>query len=117
MDALLLYHSIGSYISHIIWDAVYLDRCIARDSSNYMELEAQEVYAPGDWQTAEAQGDTGGKIGCIKKEGYEEGIPVWKVFAFHYWRGAKSPLGMRWTLAPINYKSFYVNEDNFFLGQ
>lgn len=108
MDALFLYQPLAPRVRLLMLDNVYLERCIARSSENYLELESHEVYAPGDWQD--------GVKGCIKKEGFEEGIPVWKVFIFHYWKGAKGPLGPKWTLSPIDYGSFDSSEKNNFVG-
>jgi DNA mismatch repair protein MSH3 len=57
------------------------------------------------------------KKGCIKKKGFEDGIPVWQSFMFHFWPTSASPLGNEWTLAPENYRA--DNPDgigNYYLG-
>ena len=111
MDVLFLYQALASIVSIpvVIVDAVYLDSCVSRSDSNYRELESAETYAPGDWQT--------GVKGCVKRKGFEEGIPVWKLFAWHFWPGSRSPLGARHTLSPMNYSVDNPADANFFLGE
>jgi hypothetical protein len=67
------------------------------------------IHTPGDWQNDM-------KKGCIKQEGFEEGIPIWKSFSFHFWPTNPHPLGEKWTLAPYDYNEVSGME-NFFLGE
>lgn len=55
---------------------------------------------------------------CIKTPTHPLGIPVWKMFSFHFWTGAEHPLGNRWTLSPENYPILAPgnSKDNFYLG-
>ncbi|KAF4588774.1 hypothetical protein EYR40_010329 [Pleurotus pulmonarius] len=55
---------------------------------------------------------------CIKTLTHPLGVPVWKMFSFHFWTGAEHPLGNRWTLSPENYPVLAPgnSKDNFYLG-
>ncbi|TFK55828.1 hypothetical protein OE88DRAFT_1731469 [Heliocybe sulcata] len=54
---------------------------------------------------------------CIKSEHNPLGIPVWKLFSFHFWTGECHPLGGAWTLSPENFPETTTNSlDNFYLG-
>ncbi|KAI0318456.1 hypothetical protein OF83DRAFT_21938 [Amylostereum chailletii] len=52
---------------------------------------------------------------CIKTPHNPLGIPIWKIFAFSFWPGVKSPLGARWTLSPEPY-SLDGHEETFYTG-
>jgi hypothetical protein len=41
-----------------------------------------------------------GHDACLRTQDNPAGIPVWKIFAFHFWPGAATPLGTKWTLSP-----------------
>ncbi|KAJ8502525.1 hypothetical protein ONZ45_g11674 [Pleurotus djamor] len=55
---------------------------------------------------------------CIKTPSHPLGIPVWKMFSFHYWTGGDHPLGSPWTLSPENYPLLNPKNSglNFYLG-
>ncbi|KAJ8523351.1 hypothetical protein ONZ45_g166 [Pleurotus djamor] len=55
---------------------------------------------------------------CIKNTKHPLGIPVWKMFTFHFWTGPRHPLGNAWTLSPENYPLIDpVNSaGNYYLG-
>ncbi|KAL7413572.1 hypothetical protein BDY24DRAFT_388955 [Mrakia frigida] len=54
---------------------------------------------------------------CIKQSSDDAlGIPLWKVFSFHFWAGPNHPLGSRWTLSPEPPPDRYGGEPNFDLG-
>lgn len=93
MDTLIFYQTMPDLVKVIIWESKDFQDCMKRNEANHVDLE--EDFAKGTWQT--------GTKGCIKKEGFEEGIPVWKSFLFHFWGDNRSPLGPQWTLSPIDY--------------
>lgn len=53
---------------------------------------------------------------CVKSRENPGGIPIWKVFTFHFWADANHPLGPKWTLAPEDYKSVFGDKGNTYLG-
>lgn len=54
---------------------------------------------------------------CIKSAQNPSGLPIWKLFAFHFWMDAPHPLGEKWTLSPEDYKSENPNnQGNTYLG-
>jgi len=93
MDTLLIHNYLGSLIPIIIWESDLLQKCTERNESNYISTENE--YSSGGWQT--------GEKGCIKRKGFESGIPIWKSFEFHFWGWADHPLGLEWTLTPEDY--------------
>ncbi|GFZ42607.1 hypothetical protein JCM24511_00324 [Saitozyma sp. JCM 24511] len=101
MDTLLIYQAIPDLVKMVIWEGSLYENCYKRNDENHLEQGAD-----GGWQT--------GKKGCIKRTGFEDGIPVWKSFIFHYWRDALSHLGHNWTLAPENYARGGIG--NYYLG-
>jgi len=106
MDTLLIYQYLPELVRVIIWEGSILDDCVRRNEDNYLDTEPH--FAPGQWQV--------GKKGCIKKPGFENGIPLWKSFSFHYWAGSAHFMGSRWTLSPENYGGDDPN-GNFYLGK
>ncbi|EJT99470.1 hypothetical protein DACRYDRAFT_23617 [Dacryopinax primogenitus] len=42
---------------------------------------------------------------CIKSESNPVGVPIWKIFTFHFWDGEQHPLGRPWTLSPEDYRT------------
>lgn len=102
MDTLLIYQAIPDLVKMVIWEGSLYENCYKRNDENHLEQGAD-----GGWQT--------GKKGCIKRTGFEDGIPVWKSFIFHYWRDALSHLGHNWTLAPENYARGGIG--NYYLGE
>ena len=36
--------------------------------------------------------DPNEKLGCIKRVGFEQGIPLHKIRVFHFWQGMRHPL-------------------------
>jgi DNA mismatch repair protein MSH3 len=93
MDTLMIYQAMPDRVAMIFWEGSEFDKCRDRDETNYLQTETE--HTPGQWQT--------GKKGCIKKEGFDEGIPVWKNFMFHFWGNPVSPLGYNWTVSPEDY--------------
>ncbi|KAL7420898.1 hypothetical protein Q5752_004852 [Cryptotrichosporon argae] len=93
MDALLIYEHLAPLVSIVIWDRNQLNRCLARNDSVHVENEEWRVT--GAWQT--------GTKGCIARPEYPQGVPLHKVFVWHFWGSVASPLGPTWTLAPENY--------------
>jgi len=69
MEALHIYQTIPDMIPIVIFEGSELDNCINRSPSHIDDTENDAT--PGYWQPRD-------RIGCIKKRGYEEGIPIWK---------------------------------------
>ncbi|KZO90816.1 glycosyltransferase family 18 protein [Calocera viscosa TUFC12733] len=42
---------------------------------------------------------------CVKSALNPLGIPIWKIFSFHFWDGDHHPLGGPWTLSPEDYRT------------
>jgi hypothetical protein len=58
---------------------------------------------------------------CAQTPDHPHGIPLWKMFAFHFWDSSNDhPLGALWTLAPEPYSTFSKHverkEHNFYAG-
>jgi hypothetical protein len=112
MDTLMMYQHIPDHVKIVIWEGEQLRRCMARNDTHFDEsvFKGEEMqHSPGTWQDDM-------KKGCIKKEGFEHGIPIWKSFSFHFWPTNPHPLGEKWTLAPYDYNAVNGME-NFHLGK
>lgn len=111
MNTLLVYQHLPEMIPAIIIEGATLQVCIERNETNYAALETKE-NRPGIWQT--------GKKACVQRPDFPEGIPLWKMFAFHFWGGTMTPLGHRWTLSPEDYAAHEgkpASEGNYYLGE
>ena len=60
---------------------------------------------------------TAGSTGCIKRVGFERGIPIWKAFVLHFWAGSATPLGGNWTLSPEDWEQWQPGRGNNYLGR
>lgn len=108
METLQIYQQIPDMIPIIIFEGSELEKCIARNDTT--EAETDDGSLPGLWQKPD-------RIGCIKREGFEEGIPIWKSFAFHFWQHPASPIGQNWTLSPEDYEIWQPGRGNNYLGE
>lgn len=109
METLFIYQSLPDLIPVVIWEGGNLRRCIARNSTNHIEMEQKDEES-GAWQH--------GIQGCIQTPHFPLGVPIWKSFAFHFWDNAASPLGREWTLAPEDYGAMdRDHEGNHYLGK
>lgn len=58
--------------------------------------------------------------GCVKRKGFEDGIPLWKMFSLHFWANPWHPLGTAWTLSPEDFEKtndkHSGNDYNTYLG-
>jgi hypothetical protein len=108
MDALQIYQQIPDLVPVVILEGDALAGCVKRNAETASETDSND--APGTWQAPD-------RIGCVKRPGFEEGIPVWKLFAFHFWPGPNSALGGNWTLSPEDYGSWMPNKGNYYLGK
>lgn len=109
MDTLLVYQKIPTMVQAVIWEGNEYRHCIARNETNYEELEAQEADADGTWQQ--------GRKACIQSHRYAEGIPYWKSFVFHFWANPVTDLGGNWTLSPEDYSKInWDGQGNQFIG-
>jgi len=103
-----IYQSIPDLVSLLYVQPNTLDDCLARNNSNYLDLRLEGDF-PTDWQTP-------GRHGCVKRPGYEEGIPLWKMMGWGWWEGPVHPLGRVWSVAPENWGHFKHNDGNTYLG-
>jgi DNA mismatch repair protein MSH3 len=108
METLQIYQQIPDLIPIIIFEGSELEKCVARNDET--EDETDDDSSPGLWQRPD-------RIGCIKREGFEEGIPIWKSFAFHFWQHPASPIGSNWTLSPEDYEAWQPGRGNNYLGE
>ncbi|WVQ74576.1 hypothetical protein IAR50_004177 [Cryptococcus sp. DSM 104548] len=108
METLTLYQSLSDRVHNIIWEGTELDKCVKRTKDTWESTE--HVEGPGTWQQED------GRFGCIKRPGYEDGIPLGKSFTFHFWENPRHPLGQQFTLAPEDYAGWNGGAGNYFLG-
>ncbi|WVQ93401.1 hypothetical protein IAU59_000471 [Kwoniella sp. CBS 9459] len=115
MDTLTLYQGLSERVRLVVWEGTELKSCLKRNESNWKDLELD--HTPGKWQKAidtqiqKDKKETGEKsarsgFGCIKKDGFEAGIPLRKSFTFHFWEGSENPLGHDFTLAPEDFSQW-----------
>ena len=110
MDTLMIHQHIPDLVKVIIWESEQMRRCMARTGTNHdmTKLSDEEwVHSPDDWQKDM-------KKGCMKRQGFEDGIPLWKGFSFHFWPTPSHPLGEKWNLAPYDYSN--LRKNHFHLG-
>ncbi|RXK40427.1 hypothetical protein M231_02260 [Tremella mesenterica] len=106
LDTVLVYQTIPDLVTSIWWASADFLKCLQCNDENYQSTE--KPFGAGR--------QTGTK-GCPKKEGFEDGIPVWKSWIFHFWQDPRHPLGHGWTLAPEDYAKWKPGkEQNRYLG-
>lgn len=108
MDALQIYQAIPDLVPIVIFEGSDLDDCIKRNRETADQTDTVET--PGTWQPLD-------RIGCIRRKGFEEGIPIWKTFVFHFWAGPATPLGSNWTLSPEDWNLWNPGKGNHYLGK
>lgn len=92
-------------VKHIFFEAGDLELCYQREAQVNENIRDGDF---GDWQHV--------KIGCIKKPGFEEGIPLWKAHAFHGWAGPAHPLGPNFTVSLENFRDMGIGS-NYYIGE
>ncbi len=107
MDFFYIYQHIPELVRIVIWEASILQDCMNRNLSNFPETESE--WAQGSWQK--------GTKGCIQKPGFEDGTPIWKSFAMHFWATPESVLGGGWNLSPEDYGKWLPGLGNHYLGK
>ncbi|KAH8083263.1 hypothetical protein HD553DRAFT_58705 [Filobasidium floriforme] len=141
LETLDIYQAIPKLISRVIIDRIEVDQCVgygrpaklrledfakgrARNMTDEemlrweLQSEAAEEGSSWGFKVLENQ-DAFERGGCIRREGYPQGIPLWKIFSFHFWQGPGHPLGRNWTLSPEDYKKHPCQNGspgNFYLG-
>jgi hypothetical protein len=108
-EMLLIHQAIGDMIPVIFSQPSILEHCIERNNTNYLDIDWRTGFPP-DWQRP-------GHHGCIKKQGFEDGIPLWKFLSWAWWESAMHPLGKTWTVGPEDWGKFKFNEGNTYLGK
>ena len=105
MDMVYMHDYLGDSIKVYLAEGELIDQCVERNNTVYH----YDPMISGDFQDPE-------RLGCIKRKGFEEGIPLWKLFAFQWWAHPRHPWGARWTLSPENYTE-WGGGNNHFLGE
>ncbi|WWC87869.1 uncharacterized protein L201_002767 [Kwoniella dendrophila CBS 6074] len=111
MDTLTIYQGLKDKVKTILWEGSELKKCLARNQSNWEDLEVS--HTPGTFQN---QSKDENQFGCIRKPDYPQGIPLEKSFTFHFWSGPENPLGRHFTLSPENYAMWNGGKGNHYLG-
>jgi hypothetical protein len=107
MEAYLMYSHMPDMVKTVIFEPLFGEQCAERNNDNYLDTEDDDAEA--SWQT--------GEKGCGRRVGFEDGIPLWKVFAYHFWTGPSGPLGHTWTLAPEDWAARRGGHGNQYLGE
>ena len=105
MDMVYMHDYLGDSIKLYLAEGEVIDQCVDRNNTVYQH----DPMITGDFQDPERRG-------CIKRKGFEEGIPLWKLFAFQWWAFPRHPWGARWTLSAENYTE-WGGGNNQFLGR
>ena len=92
MDMLYMHEHLGETIKVYLAEGGVISDCVERNNTVFRH----DPMISGDFQDPNRRG-------CIKRKGYEEGIPVWKTFALNLWAHSLHPLGSRWTVSIENY--------------
>lgn len=106
-EALTMWLAVPEMITRFIMEASDLEACIARDEKHQTNHLHNDH---GEWQEMQQV-----KVGCIKKKGYEEGIPMWMVHSFHGWPNAAHILGSNFTVSLEPFREMGVGS-NYYLG-
>ncbi|KAK8846595.1 hypothetical protein IAR55_005681 [Kwoniella newhampshirensis] len=107
-EMLFIYRSIPDLIPILLLQPSNVEKCVARNNSYYLDQNLASGF-PIDWETP-------GRHGCVKRVGYEEGIPLWKMFSWAWWEAPLHPMGRIWTLGPEDWGYFKHNLGNTYLG-
>jgi hypothetical protein len=107
MEAYLIYSHMPDMVKTVIFEPLWGDQCYERNNDTYLDSEDEETDAT--WQT--------GEKGCGRRVGFEQGIPLWKSFHYHFWTGPSGPLGHTWTLAPEDWEFRRGGHENQYLGE
>jgi hypothetical protein len=106
MDVLQMYQAIPDLVPVVIVESASLSYCIRRNFDNADELDDDGNL--GTWQD---------NVGCVKRQGFEDGIPIWKLFPLHFWAGPATPMGQNWTLSPEDWNAWSPGQGNHYLGK
>ncbi|WVQ82380.1 hypothetical protein IAT38_004508 [Cryptococcus sp. DSM 104549] len=110
MDTLTLYQGIPTRVPVIMWEGSGYRACVGRNESNWEASE--QPRSPGTWQFDEGDG----RVGCVKRVGFEEGVPPHKSFSFHFWREPSNLLGRQFTLSPEDFAMWNGGVGNHYIG-
>lgn len=104
MEALSIWLTIPELVERVIMEASDLEGCAHRTPA-HQDIGRPEDYA--DWQH--------NRIGCIRRAGYEEGIPLWRIHSFHGWANPAHPLGANFTVSLEPFRELGIGR-NYYLG-
>ena len=71
----------------VFMEGAELDQCLEINAMSYADAIAAKPKIAGLKNADPEQ-----QLGCIKRVGFEEGIPLHKIRAFHFWLGVRHPL-------------------------
>lgn len=105
-EALTIYLAVPDLVTRILMEYSALEDCMKRGED-----------AEGDllWTAVDYGGWQAGRVGCIKREGFEEGIPAWLIHTFHGWAGPAHPLGANFTVSLEPFRELGLGS-NYYIG-
>lgn len=103
LDSMFLYTYLGDLVEVVIMEVDQSKVCFERNNTH---TQPENTRITGKWQAE-------GRRGCLKRTGYEEGIPVWKIFTFHTWGNPAHLLGPKWTLGIEDYAKWSVGKNSY----
>jgi len=87
---------IPDFIPLVMMESKGTAECLALGSMTWAEATAAKPAIDGIELL-----DPKSKLGCAKRVGFEEGIPLHKIRTFHFWQGARHPLPSESFSAPV----------------
>ncbi|ORX41229.1 hypothetical protein BD324DRAFT_613760 [Kockovaella imperatae] len=110
LETLLIYQSLSDIVKLVIMEAGNLEECMKLHSMTGAQAQTAMPSLDGlKWLDDDEQ------VGCIKRVGYEQGIPLLHTRAFHFWLGQRHPL-KQWTLAPEDWTIKSASESNYHIS-
>ncbi|KAL1408265.1 hypothetical protein Q8F55_005071 [Vanrija albida] len=88
-EALVMYQALSNRIPIVIMEASHYVKCAERSQGKGKPEDDDKHWHKLPY--------------CMQSLKYPYGIPYWKVFQWHFWRGSNHALGNRWTMSPEDY--------------
>ncbi|KAK8846591.1 hypothetical protein IAR55_005677 [Kwoniella newhampshirensis] len=110
LESLLVHQALDDLVSLVFMESQGVSQCIDMGSLTKETAATRKPPIVGlQWIEGEEQ------LGCAKRVGFEQGIPLWKIRPLHFWYGTRHPLP-GWTLSPENYTGWEQDTNNYYLG-
>lgn len=104
LEAVMIYQVLPDLVSTLLLEASSIANCVQRgvarkltdkELTNRVDLVGTPPGEEGSWGWAGMIEGTEKQevVGCVRKRGYEEGIPIWKMHSFHFWGGPEHIVG------------------------